>query len=303
MIESDLLKEFQAICGEQNVSTDLLEGIAYTSDLAALPPILTQIYKIQFPQFIIRPTTSEQISQIIKIANTHNIPFTPRAGASSGSGAVIPIDGGILLDLTQMQKIIEFNSDAQTITVQPGITWRKLMFELSKFHLIPGIHPSSSPAATVGGFISTGGYAGIGAPKFGHIGKQVQHLKVVLPSGIIKEVYPPFCSLFIGAEGTLGIITEVTLRTYPKWDAIVPLAFGFNSMQSAISSLQKLLKAKIHPYYVTIFDRYFLDVSKTLGREVPKNEILMFMTLIGSQTVVQYETQVVQALFSDSTEL
>ncbi|NVM53107.1 MAG: FAD-binding oxidoreductase [Candidatus Helarchaeota archaeon] len=303
MPESDLLKDFIAICGQQNISSKELDLIAYTSDLASLPPLIKQIYKIQFPKYIIRPSTSEEISKIIKIAVKYKIPFTVRAGASSGNGGVIPIDGGLILDLTQMQEILNIDPRSYQVTVQPGITWAKLNFELNKIGCITGIYPSSSPSATVGGFISTGGYAGIGAPKYGPIGQQVQKLQVVLPSGEVSNIYPPLSSLFIGAEGTLGVITEITLAIYPKSQIVYPLAFGFNDIDSAVSLLQTIIKLGLKPYHVMLFDKYFFDISKALGLKVPKNEIVVFLTLEGTELAVQADAEKIRSSFSETNEL
>ena len=303
MSKPKLLKKFATICGEQNVSDNELDLIAYDSDLASLPPLLKKIYQLKPPDYIIRPLTTEQVAKIIKLAVQHKIPFTSRAGASSGTGAVIPVDGGIVLDLTQMQEILELNASSHQVTVQPGITWAKLNRDLNKVGFMVGIHPSSSPSATVGGFVSTGGYAGIGAPKYSSVGKQIQKLKVILPSGEISDIYPPLSSLFVGAEGTLGAITEITLEIYHQSRKILPLAFGFADIDSAISPLEKLLKSGLKPYHVMLFDRYFFDISKSLGLEGPKNEFVLFITLEGSELNVQNDTEKIQTIFSEKNEI
>jgi len=303
MSESDLTKKFIAVCGEENVSNQDLDLIAYSSDLASLPAVLKQMYKIKSPQYVLRPSSPEQISEIVKIARQYNMPFTTRAGGSSGTGAIIPIDDGLILDMTKMQAILNIDPKSQQVTMQPGITWQKLSFQLNKLGLMVGIHPSSSPSATVGGFISTGGYAGIGAPKYGPISKQVQKLKIVLPSGNIREIMPPLTSLFVGAEGTLGIITEITLQLYPKSQITSPLAFGFNNLDSAIGALEALLKTGIHPFHAMLFDRTFFDASRTLGLDVPPNEIVLLLTLEGTEFAMQVELEIIHNIFSETSQL
>lgn len=303
MSVSDLLKKFIAIYGKESISAQDLDLIAYSSDLASLPALLKQMYKIKSPNYILRPTSTEQISETVKIAGQFNIPFTARAGGSSGTGAIIPIDDGLILDMTKMQAILNIDQNFHQVTVQPGITWQKLSFQLNKLGLMVGIHPSSSPSATVGGFISTGGYAGIGAPKYGPISNQIQKLKIVLPSGDIKEITPPLTSLFVGAEGTLGIITEITLRIYPKSQVISPLAFGFNDLSSAIGTLEVILKTGINPFHAMLFDKKFFEVSKTLGLEVPSNEIVLLLTLEGTELTTQVELEMIHSLMPEIDQL
>ncbi|MHA1359296.1 MAG: FAD-binding oxidoreductase [Candidatus Helarchaeota archaeon] len=303
MTEPNLLADFIAICDEDHVSTKKLDLIAYTSDLASLPRLIKQMYNIKTPQYIIRPSSSEQISKILKIATQYKIPFTSRAGVSSGTGAAIPIDGGIVLDLTQMRTIISIDTDFAQVTVQPGITWYQLNFILKKYGYMTGIYPSSAPSATVGGFVSTGGYAGIGTPKYGTIGRQIQKLKIILPNGKESEVYPPLTSLFIGAEGTLGIITEITLRIYPQSQVIFPIAFGFNDLEPVILALETVINRGIKPYYTVIFDKCTMDIFKSLGLEIPHNNFVVLLTLEGHKEEVSSALKEIRPIFGEKHEL
>ena len=303
MAESSLLSQFIEICGAENVSDNELDLIAYSSDLASLPQVLKQMYKIQNPKYVLRPSSTEQVAAIIKIARQSNLPFTARAGASSGTGAVIPVDDGLVIDMTRMQTLLDIDQTSQQVTIQPGITWQKLNFRLKKVGFMVGIHPSSSPSATVGGFISTGGYAGIGAPKYGPISKQVQKLRVVLPSGIIREIIPPLTSLFVGAEGTLGIVTEITVQIYPKSQSISPLAFGFSDLDSVIGALEALIKSGITPYHVMLFDRKFFDVTKSLGLDGPSNEIVLLLTIEGFELTAQDSLDIIHKIFPPKSQL
>jgi glycolate oxidase len=290
------------ICGEENVTSDELDLIAYTGDLASLPPLIKQLYQIKSPQYIIRPSTSEEISEIIKIATKYKIPFTSRAGASSGSGASIPVDGGIVFDLTKMDRVLEIDIDFHQVKVQPGITWSKLSLELVKYGYMTGIQPSSSPSATVGGFISNGGYAGIGAPKYGSIAVQIQKIKLILPNGQITEISSPLSSLFIGAEGTLGIISEINLRIYPQSQRIYPIALCFEDFESAITGLELTLQNGVRPYHSVIFDKYSLELLSTFTHEVPKRGYIVLLTLEGSETEVQHDLEKIRAIFSKENE-
>jgi len=132
MSETDIFKDIISICGERNVSNNELDLITYSSDLSSLPPLIKQIYKIKTPKYIVRPSNSDQISKIIKLARQYKIPFISRAGASSGNGAILPIESGLIIDLTGMQEIVEIDASSHLVTVHPGITWEKLNFKINK---------------------------------------------------------------------------------------------------------------------------------------------------------------------------
>lgn len=187
------------------------------------------------PDLVVRPKAVEEISEIIKVANEEKIPIIPRGGGAGLLDGVLPLkSGGIVLDMTRMDQILDFNENNLTVTVQCGITWAQLNTFLNEHGLYTGsLGPGSGMSAVVGGGLSHHSVGGGGAAKYGAVTKQCVGLKVVLANGdvvttgsgaskYIKEPFsrwglgPDLTSIFLGDQGIMGIKTEATLLVFPK---------------------------------------------------------------------------------------
>ena len=175
------------------------------------------------PDFAVLPETAADVQAIVKIASEFEIPLIPKGGGSNLVGMLVPVIGGIVVDTIKMKKIIEISVPNLSVTVQPGITLKELDEELSKHGLALNQLQGSFKVATVGGSISTAGFPRK-HNKYGAISDRVMSLEVVLADGRILRTGPKVLytstgyrlhQLFIGAEGTLGVITEATLRVEP----------------------------------------------------------------------------------------
>ncbi len=289
---STLSDELIKIVGKESFTDSELDILCYSSDMAALPQEIFSLYGFRKPDYIITPSSTEQIVSIMELANKRNVPVTIRGGASTGYGGSVPVNGGIVLDLTGMKQIQELDEEKRTITVQSGITWKELIDLLAKKGFQPGIYPSSAYTATVGGLISTGGSAGLGAPTYGSIEKQILDLEVVLPSGKIintaSEGIPNTNleannhSIFVGAEGIFGIVTKATLRIYPKSDDFEAVAVAFNDFEDGWKAMDELLKEEVIPHTLHLMDRQFLDNLRTVEEKTPKEEAMILVALEAS---------------------
>jgi len=188
----------------------------------------------EVPDYVVRPITTSEVSEIVQLANKEKIPIVPRGGGAGLMAGAVAHRGGIVLDMTGMRHIIDINLNDQVVTVECGITWAELNKELYKKGFYTGcLGPGSGMSAVVGGGLSHNSVGGGGGAKYGACTKHVVGLEIVLPQGDIintgslcsKYVKQPFSrygfgadysGLFLGDNGIHGIKTKATLQIYPK---------------------------------------------------------------------------------------
>ena len=215
-----------SIVGNDHVSNN--EYINYSYSKSADP-----IYQ-SIPDYVIQPSSPEEISEILKIANKEKVPVVPRGGGAGLMAGAVSHRKGIVLDMTSMRKIIDINIEDQVVTAECGITWAELNTELFKKGFYTGcMGPGSGMSAVIGGGLSHNSVGGGGGAKYGSCCRHVVGLEVVLPQGAIintgslasKYIEHPFSrygfgadysGLFLGDNGIHGIKTKATLRIYPK---------------------------------------------------------------------------------------
>jgi len=223
-----LYDELANIVGEKYCSDKDYICVAYSR---GLDPCLPEI----IPQIALRPESTEQIRQIINVANQHKAPIVPRGGGCGLMGGSKPISKEcILLDLTRMDNILDIDEDNRTVTVQCGINWSRLNAVLfDKGYYTGNMGPGSGLNASIGGGLSHHSGGGGGCAKYGKCSENCVGLEVVLGTGkvitlgsqesdYVKKPYirlgsgPDLMGIFLGDNGTMGIKTEATLKIYPK---------------------------------------------------------------------------------------
>jgi glycolate oxidase len=266
--------ELSEIVGKGNLSSDEIDILLHSGDLAPLPESLIKVYGIKAPDALVFPQDTEQVSRVLEFAHERDIPVTPRGAATTATGAAIPVEGGIALDLFRLNGIVEFNTEDEYITVGAGTPWKRIVDYVENRGFQLGGYPSSAPSATVGGWFGAGASAGVGVPKYGPAGDQVISMKVVLPDGTVKDTGPRECWLFIGAEGTLGVITEVTLRVFPKLERKF-FMYEFDTIEAGVEALDKLWRLK--PYFLTTVDDGLAGMLNEAGMHMPRKPL----TIVG----------------------
>ena len=244
------------------------------------------------PDVLVWVRTTEEISAIMKYAYANTIPVTVRGSGTGLVGAAVPVEGGILLDTTKMNRILELDEENLTVTVQPGV----LLMELSAFaeeHDFLYPPDPGEKSATIGGNISTNA-GGMRAVKYGVTRDYVRALTVVMPDGEILKLGGKVAKnstgyslkdLIIGSEGTLAIITEAILKLVPLPKFSVSLLVPFPDMKSAIEAVPKIIRSKVTPTAIEYMSRDTILFSESyLGKKFPdsKHDAYILLTFDGN---------------------
>lgn len=308
MDKEKIYKMLLGIVGEDRIKKDNLNKLLYSHDVASLPDMFSLGFKMK-PDFIVKPNNAEEISKIVKLAIKQEIPIIPRGGASWGLGGAVPVQGGIVLDMNGMDKILEIDQKNLIVKVEAGVTWKELYDQLIRKQLFIGAYPSSAPSATIGGWINTGG-VGIGSYKYGSARDLIRNMEVILPTGeIINTGFDKVLansagydlnSLFIGAEGTLGILTKVTLKINSKPKEIRPLTYTFSALQKVSPVVQKLVRENMTPLHISFFGaEHFKLLSKLKLGKSPTGAVLN-VVLEGDNKILDYEEELVDKIVKEN---
>lgn len=300
-----MVKSLSQFVGEMEISVKDYEKKLYSRDSAPLPGIVMMLFKTT-PDVIIKTADVSALAQVLIYARAKKIPVTLAAGKTSMMAGTVPLTGGIVLDLMENEGIVDLDEDNLLVTVKAGTVWKPLLEELEWKGYTLALYPSSSPAATVGGFISTGGI-GIGGMKGGGICDQVIDLKILgldgktyhtNPSKIGTRVGYNLNMLGLGTEGTLGMVLEATLRVYPKPEKRSYHTITFKSHEDMTGFIDDVVQSDLTPMHMEWKDKNFVELMRALEFEFKPGESLVFMALDGSETVVNAEIAVMNKMMA-----
>ncbi|MHC4454355.1 MAG: FAD-binding oxidoreductase, partial [Planctomycetota bacterium] len=257
---------------------------------------------------------TEQVSSILSIANTYNIPVYPRGAGTGLSGGTVPINGGIVLDLKNMNRIVELNPRDLTVTVEPGVVTKDLQDEVKKLRLFYPPEPGSATFSTIGGNVAecTGGMTGM---KYGVTRDYVLALEIVLPDGSVintgrktlKSVAGYDLTRFlVGSEGTLGVFTKITLKLLPLPAKIGTIMSFFKDIDSAMNATGSILiKNHLHPSSLEFVDKTCIDAVRGSTREkIPGDAgALLLIDVDGNEKNVTNDLSTIETLCGENNAL
>jgi glycolate oxidase len=292
MISKEIKKSLRAAVGAENVLDSDIDRFGYSYDSSSMP--ILPAYK---PDVVVLPTTTEEVSKVMAIAFAYGIPVTPRGAASNRTGGSVPLEGGIVLSLDRMTKILELDEDNMMVTTEPGVRTIDLYNYCAAKGLFFPPDPASWKVSTIGGNIAENA-GGMRAVKYGVVSDYVMALEVVLADGTILNTGGKAIKnvtgydlkhLFTGSEGTLGIITKATLKLIPMPKQRGTLQIMFKSLDFACATIQKMLQENIVPAAAEVMDKTSLDI-------VSKKRNVVLDPVIESCAIIEIDGEDQQAL-------
>ena len=290
-----LIAKLQRALGTDKVLTTIEDRIAYSYD---------GTFAQNLPDVAVLPESTGEVAAVVRIAAEHRVPVVPRGMASGLAAASIPFSGGIALSLTRMNHILEIDEENRTVLVEAGVVTADLQAEVEKLGLFYPPDPSSNRQSTIGGNIA----CNAGGPrclKYGVTGDYVLGLNVVLPDGrvlqtggrAIKNVVGyDLTSLFVGSEGTLGVITEALLRLATKPRFARTARAEFPSLDDASRTVNAILAAGIVPATLELMDETAIaciEEAMGLGLPLDVEAILIIETDGSDEKAVMREVEAV----------
>jgi glycolate oxidase len=295
----DIIEKLRDIVGDR-ASASPAERLCYSSDASQVRGT---------PDYVVRPLSTEEVSDVVGLAAAEGVAVTARGAGTGLAGGAVPVRGGIVLDLSGMDRIVELDLSNLAVVVEPGVVQARLNERLRPHGFFFPPDPGSAAFCTIGGLIANNG-SGMRAVKYGTTRNYVLDLEVVLADGSVVRTGSrtlkaaagyDLTRLFIGSEGTLGVITGAVLRVAPLPKARRLVIASFSSAEEAGRAVASTFAAGIVPAACEILDRTTVAVLRRCdpGLRLPDGDVLLF-EVDGSEAAVAEAAEEIAALCSAS---
>ncbi len=297
LMKNRLISDLKKSLPSSNVLGTLEERYVYAQDA-------TNVRKIEsLPDAVVFVQTVEEVQSVIRIANKYRIPVICRGAGTNVVGACVVQHGGIILNFSKMNKIIEINKENMTAVVEPGVVLGDLQKKVEKLGLFYPPDPSNLAVSTIGGSIaqSSGGAKSF---KYGTTKDYIIDLKVVMADGQVLQTGSNTIknatgynlgSLFVGSEGTLGIVVEATLKLIPKPESQKVIMAYFDTVKDAVHAVNSIIEQRIFPATIDFMDKNAIQTVEKFyptGLLTDKDAALV-IEIDGFKSAIKYQEKVI----------
>lgn len=257
------------------------------------------------PDAVIFAESTQDVADAVKLASQYAVPVIPFAVGSSLEGHLLAVQGGISIDVNRMNRVLAVNAEDLTVTVQPGVTRKQLNEEIKSTGLFFPIDPGAD--ASIGGMSATRA-SGTNAVRYGTMRENVLALEVVTASGEVirtgtrakkSSAGYDLTRLFVGSEGTLGVITEITLRIYPLPEAVSAAICSFPSIEAAVRTTIQIIQLGVPIARVELIDRNSVRMVNAHSKLTLREEPMLLMEFHGSPAGVKEQAETVQEIAAE----
>ena len=286
----EIKQALTSILGEENYTESLIDLVSYSYDASE---------HSHRPGCAVWPESADQVSEVLKLADQERIPVIPRGAGTGLSGMAVPARGGIVLDMNHMNRILEISIGDRLAVVQPGVVYADLERALASYGFFFPPDPASGKVATLGGNVATNA-GGVKGAKYGTTRDYVLGLQVVLPDGRIMRTGSramksvsgyDLTRLFVGSEGTLGVVTEITLKINPRPTATSTAMATFDRLEDAGRAVTGIMQSGIVPSVLEILGRHTIEaINQNTELSLPEVDALLLVETDG-YTVEETEYQ------------
>jgi D-lactate dehydrogenase (cytochrome) len=288
-----------AIVGAENVSSRGPDLEAHSVDESCIDPHL--------PEVVVWPSTTEQVAAILRYANERRIPVSPWSGGSSLEGNPVAVQGGILLAMYRMNKVLEIREDDLQVVVQPGVIYNELNKDLRRLGMFFPPAPGSSDVATIGGMVANNS-SGMRAVKYGVTRHYVLKLELVLPDGRIVSLGSnakkttsgyDLVDLIVGSEGTLGVVTEITMRLMGLPEQVGAAVAVFDELHQATDAVYECVRFGLDAAAIELLDAATVQVTNEQQGLSLRVTPTLFVEFHGSQATVEEQIEFLREVCED----
>ncbi|WP_299983473.1 FAD-linked oxidase C-terminal domain-containing protein [Desulfobacula sp.] len=294
---NSVYRHLQKISGKSNVTKEKEELLCYSYDATG---------NSFLPDAIVFPESEKEVARILKLASKEKLIVVPRGAGSGMTGGAVPVKGGLVMVTSRMNKIFDIDENNFLVRVQPGVIVSDIHKSVEEKGLFYPPDPASSSVCTIGGNIGECA-GGPRAVKYGVTRDYVLGLRAVLPSGeVIKTGVATvkgvagydLTRLIVGSEGTLAVVTEITLKLLPKPETVKTMAVFFDSVQRAARTVSGIMKETVIPRCVEFLDEACLDLVKdSLSFDLPESiKALLIIELDGDVNSVEKDAENIKKL-------